>query len=59
MGEGKTQIIIPMIVLELRYGDKSFKGKIPRINLLTQIFEESKSNYYRFFSITGFNIPIV
>ena len=56
MGEGKTQVIIPMVVLELLYGSKR---RIPRINLLQALFHESRSNYYRFLSVTGFNIPII
>ena len=31
MGEGKTQVIIPMIILESLYGKKK---RIPRVNLL-------------------------
>ena len=56
MGEGKTQVIIPMVVLELLYGSDR---RIPRINLLQALFHESRSNYYRFLTVTGFNIPIV
>ena len=56
MGEGKTQVIIPMIVLDLLYGKKK---RIPRVNLLQALYPESRSNYYRFLSITSFNIPII
>ena len=56
MGEGKTQVIIPMIVLDLLYGQKK---QIPRVNLLQALYPESRSNYYRFLSLTGFNIPII
>ena len=56
MGEGKTQVIIPMVVLELLYGPWR---RIPRINLLQALFHESRSNYYRFLTVTGFNIPII
>ena len=35
MGEGKTQVIIPMVVLELLYGSDR---RIPRINLLQALF---------------------
>jgi hypothetical protein len=55
MGEGKTQTIIPMIILESLYGQEKC---IPRVNLLTALFEESYSNYFKFLSITSFNIPI-
>ena len=57
MGEGKTQIIIPMIILEKLYGEKEIK--IPRISLLPSLYEECRLNYYRTLSITGFNIPII
>lgn len=59
MGEGKTQVIIPMITLELLYGNSKYGKKIPRVNLLSSIFEESKINYFKFFSVSGFNIPVV
>jgi hypothetical protein len=38
MGEGKTQVIIPMIVLDNIY-DESFKNPISRINILSQLFQ--------------------
>ena len=58
MGEGKTQTIIPMITLELLYGKRATK-MIPRINLLNSLMSESMGNFFRFLSITAFNIPIV
>ena len=58
MGEGKTQIIIPMITLELLFGDAK-KARIPRVNLLNSLFSESKFNYFRFLSATAFNVAIV
>lgn len=59
MGEGKTQVIIPMFVLDkiFNYNDKS--RKIPRINLLSSLLDESRSNYYRFFTATSFKIPCI
>lgn len=56
MGEGKTQTIIPMIVLATIYKNKD---KIPRINCLSSLYSEVYSNFYRFLSITGFKIPIL
>ena len=58
MGEGKTQIIIPMVTLELLFGDAK-KPRIPRVNLLNSLLSESKFNYFRFLSATAFNISIV
>jgi hypothetical protein len=40
MGEGKTQIIIPMIVLDNLY-DSSYKTPISRINILSSLFKEA------------------
>ena len=59
MGEGKTQVIIPMIVLEIKFGPSAFKDRVPRINLLSAIFQESKGYYFRFFSMTSFNISVM
>jgi hypothetical protein len=36
MGEGKTQVIIPMIILNTIF---SKKNCLPRINLLTSLYE--------------------
>ena len=36
MGEGKTQIIIPMIVLNEIYNKKE---KIPRVNILSPLYQ--------------------
>ena len=58
MGEGKTQIIIPMVTLELLFGDAK-KTRIPRVNLLNSLLSESKFNYFRFLSSTAFNVSIV
>ena len=57
MGEGKTQVIIPMIVLDNLYDDK-YKHPISRINILSSLFKEAEANYFRFFSVTSFRIPI-
>ena len=58
MGEGKTQTIIPMIVLELIFGN-NHQLLIPRVNILNALFNEAKVNYFKFLSATAFNIPIV
>ena len=57
MGEGKTQVIIPMIVLDNIY-DPLHGHPISRINILSQLFQEAQGNYFRFFSVTSFRIPI-
>jgi len=38
MGEGKTQVIIPLIVLDNIYGKKDLQF-ISRINILTSLFQ--------------------
>ena len=58
MGEGKTQTIIPMITLQLIFGN-SQKSKTPRVNLLNSLLSESRANYFKYLSATAFNIPIV
>ena len=58
MGEGKTQIIIPMITLQLLFGNDK-KVKTPRVNLLNSLLSQSRTNYFRYLSLTAFNIPIV
>ena len=55
MGEGKTQIIIPMIVLWKLYNPA--QRQTPRINLLSSLFEEARANFFRFLSVTGFKVP--
>lgn len=57
MGEGKTQVIIPMLVLEKVYNAKPVKRRLPRINLLSSLLDESRRNYFRFFSATSFRLP--
>ena len=49
MGEGKTQVIIPMIVLEvlLEKGNAT-----PRINCLFSLYNETYCNFYKFLSAT-------
>lgn len=54
MGEGKTQVIIPMIILNTIF-DKV--DTLPRINLLSSLYEEARGNMFRFLSATGFQIP--
>lgn len=39
MGEGKTQVIIPMFVLEAIYSQDINKKRLPRINLLSALLE--------------------
>ena len=58
MGEGKTQTIIPMIVLNEIYSKEKLK-KIPRINILTSLYQEAQRNYYKFLSVTGFRIKMI
>ena len=58
MGEGKTQIIIPMITLQLLFGNVK-RPRVPRVNLLNSLISESKFNYFRFLSATAFNVAIV
>jgi hypothetical protein len=55
MGEGKTQIIIPMLVLYEIYINKKL---VPRVNILSPLYKEAQINYFKFFSITGFKINI-
>jgi hypothetical protein len=56
MGEGKTQVINPMIVLYNLFEAK--KGQLlSRINILSSLFSEAQINYFRFFSVTSFRIP--
>ena len=55
MGEGKTQVIIPMIMLEQLYS----KQQIPRINILSSLYQEAYANYFNFFAVTSFNLPCV
>lgn len=57
MGEGKTQVIIPMLVLEKIYNPKLENRRLPRINLLSSLLDESRRNYFRFFSATSFRLP--
>jgi hypothetical protein len=57
MGEGKTQVIIPLIILNTIYANKGGKKCLPRINLLSSLFEEARGNFFRFLSATGFQIP--
>lgn len=54
MGEGKTQLIIPMIILNVIY---SKENTLPRINLLSSLYEEARANFFKFLSVTGFHIP--
>jgi len=54
MGEGKTQVIIPLMILDAIYEKKKC---IPRINLLSSLIDEARGNYFRFLSVTGFQIP--
>lgn len=56
MGEGKTQVIIPMIVLNEIYNRKQF---IPRVNILSPLYREAQDNYFKFLSVTGFRINII
>ena len=56
MGEGKTQVIIPMIVLDQIYNKKR---KIPRVNILSPLFQEAQNNYFKFLSVTGFKINLI
>jgi hypothetical protein len=55
MGEGKTQIIIPMLVLNEIYIKKQF---VPRVNILSPLYKEAQDNYFKFFSITGFRVNV-
>jgi hypothetical protein len=58
MGEGKTQVIIPLIILNTIYANPGSKRPcLPRINLLSSLFEEARGNFFRFISATGFQIP--
>jgi hypothetical protein len=57
MGEGKTQVIIPMIVLNQIYSRKS--SEIPRVQILSPLYQEAQKNYFKFLSITGFKINIL
>lgn len=59
MGEGKTQVIIPMFVLQKLFCSDPSKRKLPRINLLSALIDESRLNYFRFFSATSFRIPCI
>lgn len=54
MGEGKTQVIIPMMILDAIYEKKNY---LPRINLLSSLIDEARGNFFRFLSVTGFQIP--
>lgn len=54
MGEGKTQVIIPMMILNTIF---SKHKTIPRINLLSSLYEEARENMFKFLSVTGFQIP--
>lgn len=56
MGEGKTQVIIPMMVLNEIYNRKKF---LPRVNILSPLYSEAQENYFKFLSITGFRINII
>lgn len=58
MGEGKTQVIIPMIVLENIYS-KDYHNLLSRINILSSLFQEAQANYFKFFSATSFRIPLL
>jgi hypothetical protein len=55
MGEGKTQIIIPMLVLNEIYINKKL---VPRVNILSPLYKEAQRNYYKFLSTTGFRINV-
>lgn len=35
------------------------KKNIPRVNILSPLYKEAQSNYFKFFSITGFKINVV
>lgn len=39
MGEGKTQVIIPMLVLDILYSKSKKDKKIPRVHLLSTLYE--------------------
>jgi hypothetical protein len=54
MGEGKTQVIIPMMILDSIYEKKNC---LPRINLLNSLIDEARGNFFRFLSVTSFQIP--
>ena len=56
MGEGKTQVIIPMMVLDEVFNRKQL---LPRVNILTPLYYEAQDNYYKFLSITGFRLPLI
>jgi hypothetical protein len=56
MGEGKTQVIIPMIILNVIF-EKNDSNKLPRINILSSLMDEARGNFFRFLSVTGFQIP--
>jgi hypothetical protein len=56
MGEGKTQVIIPMMVLDEVFNRKQL---LPRVNILTPLYHEAQDNYYKFLSITGFRLPLI
>jgi hypothetical protein len=55
MGEGKTQVIIPMLVLNYLY-DKQHSKLIPKVNILSSLYKEAQTNYFKFLSVTGFRI---
>jgi hypothetical protein len=58
MGEGKTQVIIPLIILNIIFSNSTKSVPcLPRINLLSSLFEEARGNFFRFISATGFQIP--
>jgi hypothetical protein len=57
MGEGKTQVINPMIVLYNLFEPGEGQPLLSRINILSSLFQESLGNYFRFFSATSFRIP--
>lgn len=58
MGEGKTQVIIPMLVLDILHNKARKDKKVPRVHFLSTLYEEAKNNYFKFFSATGFRLKI-
>lgn len=56
MGEGKTQVIIPMVILSCIF-DK--KRCVPRVNLLSSLYIETRDNLWKYLSVTGFQIPAI
>lgn len=44
-----------MIILDAIYNQQKAKG-IPRINLLYSLIDEARGNFFRFLSVTGFQI---